>query len=208
MKASTGGKIMIVRRLLEGHRNVRRCIEWLGMACMSFVVFFPRMLQVGYEWPQFFHSMCLNFGRSFFPFAILLVVLPSILGIRHTFIRTLLDTPIFNFLARISYGVYLVHGLVILYIANTKRYDTYFWITDLYVNSLTVILISCLFGLVLTLFAELPLAYATNKLLRALGGQEQSGVVVGGRKEGAMRDGEKKRMVGSTETESLLESIG
>ena len=70
--------------------------------------------------------MCLNFGRSLFPFAILMTILPTLLGVKNTFIRTLLNKDTFNFLARISYGVYLVHGLVILYLANTKRYDTYF----------------------------------------------------------------------------------
>ena len=97
--------------------------------------------------------MCLNFGRSLFPFAILMTVLPSLLGVKNTFIRTLLDKTTFNFLARISYAVYLVHGLVILYVSNTKRYDTYFWISDLYVTSLAVILISCVAGLILTIFA-------------------------------------------------------
>jgi len=127
-QASIGEKILIFRRLLESHKHGRRFFEWFGLSILAFVVFFPRLLQVGYQWPQAFHSMCLNFGRSLFPFAILMTVLPSLLGVKNTFIRTLLDKPIFNFMARISYGVYLVHGLVILYVANIKRYDTYFWI--------------------------------------------------------------------------------
>lgn len=118
---------------------------------MAFVTFFPRMLQLGYEWSQAFHSMCLNFGRSLYPFAIWLTILPSMLGVKGSFVQTLLDTWLFNFLARISYGTYLVHGLTILYISGTKRYDTYYSITDLYVNSLAVIVISYFFGLVTTL---------------------------------------------------------
>lgn len=179
-KASLGGKIMIVKKLLESHRNGRRFFEWFGLAILAFVVFFPRLLQVGYKWTQAFHSMCLNFGRSLFPFAILMVTLPCLLGVKGSLIRTLLDKPIFNFIARISYGIYLVHGLVILYIANMKRYDTYFWISDLYVNSLAVIVLSCVFGLLLTLFAEMPINYVTNSWLVAWGGKKQSGIAISG----------------------------
>ena len=135
---------------------------------MAFCAFFPRTLQLGMHWTQAFHSMCLNFGRILFPFAIAMVVMPSLLGIRSTFIRTLLDQPFFIFLGRISYGVYLVHGLVILYVSNVKRYDTYFWILDLYVNSLAVIVLSCFFGSLLTLFVELPCSYVTKDWLSGL----------------------------------------
>ncbi len=154
---------------------MRRCIEWFGILIMAFVTFFPRMLQVGYEWPQAFHSMCLNFGRSLFPFAILLVVLPSMLGVQGSFFRLILDTPVFNFLSRISYGTYLVHGLAILYFSGTKKYDTYFGITDLYVNSLAVIVVSYFLGLVTTLLVELPCQYIVNSLMgeKARGKEER-----------------------------------
>ena len=139
---------------------------------LSFVVFFPRMLQVGYEWPQAFHSMCLNFGHILFPFAVWMVILPSILGVKHSFIQTLLDVPLFNFISRISYGVYVVHGLVILYIANVKWYDTYYWLSDLYVISLAVILLSCFFGGLLSVFVEYPCLYFSKKLMEGLKGEE------------------------------------
>lgn len=180
-KASIGGKILIGKKMLEKHPNVRRTCEWLGISLMAFVVFFPRLLQLGYQWTQAFHSMCLNFGRILFAFNIFLTTLPSILGVKNTVIRTFLASNFFNFMARISFGVYVCHGLVILYIANTKRYDTYFWISDLYVNSLAIIVLSCVFGTLLTLFAELPVNYLTNGLLGALGGKQQSGVCSSGK---------------------------
>lgn len=132
---------------------------------MSFVTFFPRMLQEGYVWSQAFHSMCLNFGRILYPFAIFLVILPSMLGVQGSFFRTLLSSSFFTFFARISYGVYLVHGLIILYISGTKRYDTYFTILDLYVNSLAIIVLSMFFGFIVTLFLELPSSYLMKKVL-------------------------------------------
>lgn len=140
-------------------------MEWFGIFILSFVTFFPRMLQVGYLWPQWFHSMCLNFGRSLYPFGIFLAILPSLLGVEGSFFRLVLDTPFFSFLSRISYGTYLVHGLAILYFSGTKKYDTYFGITDLYVNSLAVIVVSYFFGLLTTLLVELPSRYLVTKAI-------------------------------------------
>lgn len=87
----------------------------------------------------------------------------------------ILDTPVFNFLSRISYGTYLVHGLPILYFSGTKKYDTYFGITDLYVNSLAVIVVSYFLGLVTTLLVELPCQYIVNSLMgeKARGKEER-----------------------------------
>ena len=126
------------------------------------------MLQVGYDWPQAFHSLCLNFGRSLFPFAIFLVVMPSMLGVKPSFIRTLLDTSFFNYLSRISYSVYLVHGLVILQVNNVKKYDTYFSILDLYITSLAVILLSCFFGTILTFLLDIPTQKIVTKTFSSL----------------------------------------
>ena len=122
------------------------------MSVIAMVLFLPRMLQVGYEWPQFFHSMCLNFGHILFPFAVFMILLPTVLGLKTSFMRTLFDLPFFNFVSRISYSAYLIHGLVILYIANVKWYDTYYWISDLIVNSLAAIVLCLFFGTLLSVF--------------------------------------------------------
>lgn len=127
------------------------------MAILSFVTFFPRVLQLGQTWPQWFHSMCINFGRILYPFAITLILTPTILGIRHSFFRTLLDTAFFNFLSRISYGVFLVHGMVIFRINWNKKEDLYLSVISTYVTTLAAILLSCIFGLLLTVTVEAPL---------------------------------------------------
>ena len=90
--------------------------------------------------------MCLAFGRILFPFAIFMIALPSILGVRKSFFQTLLEGSFFNFISRISYSTYLIHGLVILYIANIKGYDSYYWISDLFVISMATIALSFFFG--------------------------------------------------------------
>lgn len=86
------------------------------------------------------------------------------LGVKGSFFRIVLDTPFFFFLSRISYCTYLFHGLIILYISGTKRYDTYFSITDLYINSLAVIVLSYTFGLITTILVEMPFHYVVNRI--------------------------------------------
>lgn len=95
------------------------------------------------------------------------------LGVKGSFFRVVLDIPFFNFLARLSYGTYLVHGLVILYISGTKRYDTYYSIIDLYINSLAVIVLSYFFGFITTLIIEMPFKYIIQRIL----GDEKSLIV-------------------------------
>jgi len=126
------------------------------MFILSFVTFFPRMLQTGSDWPQWFHSMCINFGRILYPFATTLIVGPSLLGVQGSFFRTLLDTRLFNFLSRISYSMYLVHGMAIFYINWGNRNDQYLSIVNTYILTLAAIAITVLFAFLLTLILELP----------------------------------------------------
>lgn len=156
---------------------MRIIFEWSGMCILAFVTFFPRALQVGYEWPQAFHSMCLTFGRILYPFAVFLIVLPTMLGVRGSFFRTVLDVKGLNMFASISYSVYLLHGMLIYYNSGIKTYDTYLNITDVYVQALSIILLSAFFGFWLTVIIELPCKYLANgvvlKLAQKLGGNTQ-----------------------------------
>jgi peptidoglycan/LPS O-acetylase OafA/YrhL len=100
---------------------------------MLFVVFIPRGLQQGNKWPQAWHSIYLVFSRFVFAIGIILVILPTLLGIKNSFFRTILDTRLFNFLAKISFCVYLVHYIVLSQIISYKTYDIYYFIEDILV---------------------------------------------------------------------------
>ena len=155
-RASVGGKVGRVKLWLERSRGVRMGVEWFGIFILCFVTFFPRVLQTGSSWPQWFHSMCINFGRILYPFAITLILGPTLLGVKGSVFRTFLDTPFFNFLSRISYGVYLVHGMAIFYINWGNKADTYLSIVNAYVITIAAIVISIVFGFLLTVVVELP----------------------------------------------------
>jgi len=101
--------------------------------------------------------MCINFGRILYPFAITFVLTPTILGIKSSFFRTILDAKFFNILSRISYGVFLVHGMVIFRINWSRREDLYLSINNTYVTVLAAIVLSCILGFLLTIAVEKPL---------------------------------------------------
>ena len=149
IKASLGGKVAIISHLVKKYRSWRMFWEWFWMAVIAMVIFLPRLLQVGYEWPQAFHSMCLCFGQILFPWSIFMVILPILLGVNNSFMDTLFGNKKLIFLGKISYCCYILHGLAILYIANRKWYDTYYWVSDIFVNSLTAIVLTVFFGTIL-----------------------------------------------------------
>ena len=92
--------------------------------------------------------------------------------------------------------MYLVHGLVILYTANVKHYDTYFNITDLYVNSLAVIVITVVFGFGLNVMVELPCKYVIRRIV---GGD---GIVAGERNCGKEGEEVREGLLGEKKKES------
>ena len=95
-----------------------------------------------------------------------MVLLPTMLGVKHSWVSTVLDTSFFNFISRISYSAYLVHGLVILYIANVRWYDTYYWISDLFTNSMAAVVLCIFFGTLLSLLVEYPCLYFTKQMFK------------------------------------------
>jgi peptidoglycan/LPS O-acetylase OafA/YrhL len=62
-----------------------------------------------------------------------------------------LDTKFFNFVSRISYGIFLIHGMVIFHINWSNKQDTYLSINNTYVNTLSAIAQSCLLGFITTI---------------------------------------------------------
>lgn len=61
-----------------------------------------------HHWPQLAHSLYLTYGKLFYVLGVAMIILPSLLG-ANTFVRFILDTKIFNFIAKISFWTYLVH---------------------------------------------------------------------------------------------------
>ena len=106
-------KCLMLKSYLEKHWIRRRLIEWLGIGLMAFIAFIPRTLQNGGTWPQILDSLYLCFSRMLFNIGIILVIFPTLLGLKGSFFNTILDTYLFNLVGKISFCAYLLHYIVV-----------------------------------------------------------------------------------------------
>ena len=84
-------------------------MEWTGIGIMIFLITIVRTLQVGNEWPQYLHSLYQSLAKLIFVIGLSLTILPSLLGCKDSVIDFVMDTKLFNFIAKISFCTYLIH---------------------------------------------------------------------------------------------------
>lgn len=113
----------------------------------------------GAKWPQAVHSIYYTTSKPIFLFGLILAVLPSCLGIRHSFFNLILNAKVFVFIARISFCTYLVHLMVIDQYLQSRTYDIYYSLLDqfmVYLGQLPIILV---LGFVMTVTIEIPFGH-------------------------------------------------
>ena len=116
------------------YRKIARIfLELLGFAIMLFLIFIPRTLQVGTEWPQELHSLYQATAKVFFVGALSLMLMPSLSGSKQSIVRFLMDTNFFNFIAKISFCTYLIHLTVLNIWLQSRTYDRYYTIVPIFV---------------------------------------------------------------------------
>jgi len=135
---------------------------------MAFVTFIPRLLQVGYVWPQSLHSLYISLSKIIFIFGVICTVLPTTLGFKHSFLNLILTPKIFHFIARISFCTYLVHLMIVFQFVYTRTYDLYYNITDMFVVYMGILVISLFFGFLMTLIIEVPFSNLQKELMSYL----------------------------------------
>lgn len=77
-----------------------------------------------------------------------MLVTPSLLGIKNDWFFFLMDTKVFNFIAKISFWTYLIHYMVVEYVSFTQKIDYYYNVGDVFTLYFPVALISMFFGFV------------------------------------------------------------
>lgn len=130
----------------------------LGFAIILFIVFIPRTLQVGHTWPQTVHSLYLTLTKLFFVIGVSMLVTPSLLGIKNDLVFFLMDTKMFNFIAKISFWTYLIHYMVVEHAVYVQKLDFYYDVEDVMTLYIPIAIISMFFGLCGTLLVEVPFA--------------------------------------------------
>ena len=97
-----------------------------------------------------FQSIYYTFSKPVFLFGMILVILPSILGISCSFFNLVLNAKVLTFIARISFCTYLVHLIVIYGFILERTYDVYYDLIDIFVLYLGMLVICLFFGFLLT----------------------------------------------------------
>jgi peptidoglycan/LPS O-acetylase OafA/YrhL len=115
-------------------------------------------LYSGTHWPPLLHALYWVFSKPFFSLGLILTVLPSCLGITHSFFNFILSTKLLVYTARISFCVYLVHLMVIMRFSYMRNYSTYFDNIEAFVLYGGLLAISTFLGFVMTMTVELPFA--------------------------------------------------
>ena len=87
-----------------------------------------------------------------------MLVTPSLLGIKNDLVYFLMDTKLFNFIAKISFWTYLIHYMVIEHTVYIQKLDFYYNVHDVMTLYIPVAIISMAFGLAGTLLVEVPFA--------------------------------------------------
>jgi peptidoglycan/LPS O-acetylase OafA/YrhL len=106
-----------------------------------------------------------------FILGLMLTLLPTILGHRHSFFNLVLTSKAFHFIARISFCTYLVHLMVLYQYTLTRNYNIYFNITEAFVAYLGMLVVSLFLGFWLTVLVELPCAKLQRELMQFVKGK-------------------------------------
>lgn len=135
---------------------------------MVTLLILPRDLQVGHQWGQIWHSLYLCFSRLIICICILMFTLPTLLGIKNSFFRTVLDTTLFNILAKISFCTYLIHYMIITQTVASQTYDIYYNLLDVFTQFHANLFLSCFFGFLMTIIVEVPFSVIQKHLFTSL----------------------------------------
>jgi peptidoglycan/LPS O-acetylase OafA/YrhL len=83
---------------------------------------------------------------------------PSLLGIKNDLFFWLMDTKMFNFMAKISFWTYLIHYMVVEFVCFNQKTDFYYDIPDVFMLFVSVTVIAMFFGFLGTVIVENPFA--------------------------------------------------
>lgn len=160
--------LLTLKNKFEDKVWFRRCFELSGVALGMFLVLIPRTAQgEDRHWPQLAHSLFLTYGKWAFTFAISLIILPSLLGIK-SIVRFMLDTKFFNYIAKVSFCTYLVHLIMLDISFQNTTTDYYYSVIPHYSLFVSMTAISLGLGFLMAVLVELPLSRLQRILMQSL----------------------------------------
>ena len=139
-----------------------------------FVVFIPRTAQGDNYWPELAHAFYLTYSQTLFVMGIALIILPSLLCQKmNSYVRFILDTKFFNFVAKISFWTYLIHLTVLLQYFLSRTASSYFEFWTIYPVFMSHTVSSMVLGFIFVLLIEIPFSKLQKKLMHRLMSKEK-----------------------------------
>ena len=148
-------------------------MELVGVIIIFTVMFIQRTNQNEHFWVQLMHSLYLTYAKTIFVMGMSLAVLPSLLGV-ESFVHFLMDTKLFNFIAKVSFCTYLVHVIIIYQFIGKLSVDLYYSYLNEYALYAAHAVLSILWGFVLCLVVEIPFSKLQKVLMGKLMGKDRA----------------------------------
>ena len=77
-----------------------------------------------------------------------------------------MDTKLFNFIAKASYCIYLIHLTIITQWLGSRKIDTYYDIVPIYSVFVAHSVLSILVGFVMTILIEIPFSKLQKQMMK------------------------------------------
>jgi hypothetical protein len=157
-KSEKRGFFIILKERFENSRLYKNVFQLVGLSIIVFIIFIIRILQAGGKWPQIAHSLYLTLTKLFFVIGVSMLATPSLLGIKNDLFFWLMDTKMFNFMAKVSFWTYLIHYMIVEFVCFKQKTDYYYDVGDVFTLYVPVTVIAMFFGFIGTLLVESPFA--------------------------------------------------
>ena len=148
-----------------------------GLGILTFITFYPRVTQTGQTWSEGFAMTWNTFGKLLWVAGLFLLTAPCLVGNLRP-VSLFLRCSMFNVIAKISYGGYLLHYIFLYMVLFQSR--QIFHLSEVNELSLALLLfvMACAGSIVLQLLVEKPMIDLESKLLGTNKQRKAAGVKI------------------------------
>lgn len=131
---------------------------------MAFIIFIPRTSQIGYRWNTLINAIYLTFSKPLYVLGLSLVIAPTLLGFKNSYVKIILDNKFTNSISKITFMMYLIHLMIIMQYIYSSKVEVYYSIIPLFGLFIAHSAISAIVALFLVCTIEIPF-YKLQKIV-------------------------------------------
>jgi len=155
-----------IKRIVVKWKMLRIAMYVLGSTGMFFIVYSMYWINLNpYGVGQAVDVLYLAFSRPVFVISLFVVIFPALVG-KGRILNLVLGHPVFNPFARTTYGAYLIHEILMLFIVLNYKTGYYMIYSDLLFLFVCFFIVSYIFAIILSLGVEAPVIRLETEFLR------------------------------------------